>query len=562
MARSRILAGTITKGMLFEGGAGTLAGGDHGSVDWIAAPTHGPRESRLARLRGGRGQGRRRTPRLGAERAGGRDLGSGRDVRPRAQRAGASPDDGRAAARDAPPAGFAARAKQGAQGAALIAERARRRRARRSREAARNRAVVRERCWTTSCSSRRRSRTTASASSVPNVAREPRVLLAGVSTRAMAESAALAGYEVWSLDAFGDLDQHPGVRALSLPRDVGVPFTVDAVVRAAERIEADVVAYLSPFENHPAAVERLARGRTLWGNDASVLRRVREPGVVSRAAGVADPNRWLVKPRASGGGHGIRWWAPGNPVPAGSHVEPFIDGEPGSIVFVAAGRDLVPLGLTRQLVGDAVVRCERISLLRQHPPCHPHTRGIVAPARLGVRRSRRGRVVTANSTSSASTASTSSPATASRCPSRSTLAGRRRWSSSSARTGCRYSACTRPRARRASFRRSTSRERTRTRAVPGKAIVFARHDVTCGDTVAWLADSTVRDVPHPGEHIPAGRPVCTVFATARTRMRVTQASSPARIACTRPSSRGPACRHDATLDRRERHLPWLRLRVR
>ncbi len=33
------LAGTITKGMLFEGGAGTLAGGDHGTVDWIAAPT-------------------------------------------------------------------------------------------------------------------------------------------------------------------------------------------------------------------------------------------------------------------------------------------------------------------------------------------------------------------------------------------------------------------------------------------------------------------------------------------------------------------------------------------
>ena len=93
----------------------------------------------------------------------------------------------------------------------------------------------------------------------------------------MAESAALNGFAVWSLDAFGDLDQHPGVRTVSLPRDVGVPFSVDAVVRAAERIEADVVAYLSPFENHPAAVECLARGRTLWGNDASVLRHVRQP---------------------------------------------------------------------------------------------------------------------------------------------------------------------------------------------------------------------------------------------------------------------------------------------
>ena len=56
------------------------------------------------------------------------------------------------------------------------------------------------------------------------------------------------------------------------------------------------------------------------------------------------------------------------------------------------------------------------------------------------------------------------------------------------------------------------RARRDTRAF-GKAIVFARHDVTCGDTRPWLGDPTVRDVPHPNEHVPAGRPVCTVFAT-------------------------------------------------
>jgi predicted butyrate kinase (DUF1464 family) len=35
------LAGTITKGMLFAGGAGTYAGADAGDVDWIAAPHTG-----------------------------------------------------------------------------------------------------------------------------------------------------------------------------------------------------------------------------------------------------------------------------------------------------------------------------------------------------------------------------------------------------------------------------------------------------------------------------------------------------------------------------------------
>jgi predicted ATP-grasp superfamily ATP-dependent carboligase len=46
-------------------------------------------------------------------------------------------------------------------------------------------------------------------------------------------------------------------------------------------------------------------------------------------------------------------------------------------------------------------------------------------------------------------------------------------------------------------------------------VVFARHDVTVGDTRAWLKDASVRDVPRPGDPIRAGRPVCTIFATGR-----------------------------------------------
>ena len=48
----------------------------------------------------------------------------------------------------------------------------------------------------------------------------------------------------------------------------------------------------------------------------------------------------------------------------------------------------------------------------------------------------------------------------------------------------------------------------------GKAVVFAPNDVVIGDTQAWLADGTVRDVPCPAERILAGQPVCTVFASA------------------------------------------------
>src|SRR5262249_49843818 len=46
----------------------------------------------------------------------------------------------------------------------------------------------------------------------------------------------------------------------------------------------------------------------------------------------------------------------------------------------------------------------------------------------------------------------------------------------------------------------------------GKAVVFARRHVLVGGSRSWLDDRTVEDVPHPGERIYAGRPVCTVLA--------------------------------------------------
>ena len=330
----------------------------------------------------------------------------------------------------------------------------------------------------------------------------PRVLLVGVSTRAMAESAARAGYAVTSLDAFGDLDQHPGVRALSLPRDFGVPFDVDAVVDAAETIETDVVAYLSPFENHPAAVERLARGRVLWGNDASVLRRAREPRALSRA-GNGVSQRWVMKPRASGGGHGIRWWNPGDAVPAGSYVQPFVDGVPGSIVFVAARGSVVPLGLTRQLVGDGSFGATGFRYCGNILTTGQHTTSAVRAAWDAVKELC---LVGVNCIDFIAQGDVVVP-----------IEINPRWSASMELVerafglsvfGAHAAACTV--ADLPSFDLSSV---SGLAEVHGKAIVFARHDVTCADTRAWLTDDTVRDVPHPGEHIPAGRPVCTVFAT-------------------------------------------------
>jgi len=347
-----------------------------------------------------------------------------------------------------------------------------------------------------------------------------RVLVAGVSARALAESAANAGYPVTSLDAFGDLDQGAGVTALSLSRDFGVTFSAASAARAATSIETETVVYLSPFENHPSSVSRLAEGRTLWGNDASVLKRVRDPSLVAellvpdRQRGPATlDDRWLLKPRASGGGHGIAWWQPGDVVPKGSYVQRFVDGVAGSIVFVAAGGRACPMGLTRQLVGESAfgatgfrycgsilaaahdVQFERDAVVLE-AACHLANIAAHEFALVGVNgidfvaRDGTPVVTEVNPRYSASME----------------LVERAYGLSV---FGAHAAACgvgDLP-----SF--ELARARVGMRAF-GKAILFARHDVVCGDTRPWLDDATVRDVPHPGEHIPAGRPVCTVFADA------------------------------------------------
>ncbi len=128
----------------------------------------------------------------------------------------------------------------------------------------------------------------------------------------------------------------------------------------------------------------LAAGRALWGNSPAVLRRVRDPFLLAQTIGrrgfrvpavlsveprtlnlepgTLNPEprtlnrepgtRWLVKPLASGGGHRVRLWRHTRELPRGCYLQEFIEGTPGSVVFVAAGGRAVPIGITRQLVGE------------------------------------------------------------------------------------------------------------------------------------------------------------------------------------------------------------------
>jgi len=352
-------------------------------------------------------------------------------------------------------------------------------------------------------------------------ARSPhRVLVAGVSTRAAAESASRAGFDVTSLDAFGDLDHRPGVRTLSLRRDFGVPFTAAAAARASRELECDAVAYLSSFENHPAAVRALAVGRVLLGNPPAVLRNVRDPVRLAvaldgsgraEAPAAAGPSRWLLKPRASGGGHRIRWWQPGEPVPRGYYVQQYIDGTPGSIIFAAANGRAVPLGLSRQLVGDPAFGasdlryCGNILAPAGDPHFERDAELARAAAALASLVAATFSLVGVNGIDFVARDGVPHAVEVNPRYSASMELAERAYGISM--FGIHAAACTT--GELAAF--DLARARSGHRAV-GKAIVFARHDVICGDTRRWLQDSSVRDVPHPDEAIRAGRPVCTVFA--------------------------------------------------
>jgi predicted ATP-grasp superfamily ATP-dependent carboligase len=347
------------------------------------------------------------------------------------------------------------------------------------------------------------------------------VLLAGVSTRAAAESAARAGFAVTTVDAFADLDQHPAVRAVKIQ-----PFSPGAAARAATPTSSDAVAYLSNFENFPRAVAALSSGAALWGNAPPILRRVRNPAFLAEALGrlgiaapvvwrQGDPPddsvRWLVKPVASGGGHGVGLWDGGWPVPRRSYLQEFIDGTPGSIVFVAAGRRAVPLGISRQLIGEPAFGSlgYRYCGSMLVPAGDPQ---FLEDERLAKRACELARAVVeefdlVGVNGIDFIARDAVPYAVEVNP---------RWSASMEVVeraygvsvfGAHAAAC-----RAGSLPDFDLASARRGARAFGKAIVFANRDLVVGDTRAWLADADVRDVPRPGDRIQAGSPVCTVFA--------------------------------------------------
>ncbi len=347
----------------------------------------------------------------------------------------------------------------------------------------------------------------------------PRVLIVGVSPRALAISAARAGYRVTAIDAFGDLDLRDAAESIALRPEFGVQYTPMAAVQAAKGLPGKIAVYTSNFENYPAAVALLARRRHLLGNQSPVLLRVRNPielmrtlrrrgfvtpGTRVRALLTTPPRgTWLLKPRRSGGGHDTAAWR-GGPVPRTHYLQERISGIPGSVVFAADGGREVPLGVSRQLVGDARFGARGFrycgSLLG--PGLFPRQEHLLEIAtRLANAVTEEFGLVGLNGIDFIARDGVPYPI----------------------EVNPRYSASMElvERARGISIfqvharacRGSLPAAPVSPTEVHGKAIVFARREVVLGNTRPWLDHGWFADVPHPGERIGRGRPICTVFAS-------------------------------------------------
>lgn len=361
----------------------------------------------------------------------------------------------------------------------------------------------------------------------------------------MAESAVRAGFAVTAVDAYADLD----LAAIADAHLVS-PYTPQSVAATVQRLlparstphvpkleprtpnpeSGAALCYVSNLENHPEALRRLSQGRVLWGNSPRTLAAVRSPerlahvlsnaglsvpALRARAPGARSKDsalRWLLKPRASGGGHGIATWKPGTPVPRHAVLQERIRGPAGSFTFAADGKRCVPIAITRQLIGDRRFGAKRFrycgNLLapasdpgwgRQSPLWNmvaaAATVVTCAFGLVGVNGIdfilRRGRPVLIE----VNPRFTAAMELAERRDGLSVFAAHA--------AGCqrRLHRLVAPDARAGAL---------------GKALVFARTALTAGKMDGWLVDPDIRDVPRPGTAIPNGAPICTVIAAGNT----------------------------------------------
>ena len=195
-----------------------------------------------------------------------------------------------------------------------------------------------------------------------------KLAIVGASVRAAAFSALRAGYEVVAADLFADADLRAHCHVTRI--ESGYP---DALADWLASTDCDGWLFTGALENHHELINAMAKLRPLVGCGGGAIRATRNPLLlqpVIQAAGLAFPETiesgeklpldrsWLCKTYRSANGSGV-WLLDGpeareRAAAEGAYFQRFIGGTSAAAAYLCSRNGSTLLGVTHQLVGDAV----------------------------------------------------------------------------------------------------------------------------------------------------------------------------------------------------------------
>lgn len=346
-----------------------------------------------------------------------------------------------------------------------------------------------------------------------------KVLLVGVSTRSIATSAFLAGHDVISLDYFGDQDFPPGVRKLSICRDFNLPPTLGNLAEVAKGLldEVEAVVVSSGLESEPK-LTALVDGSKRLGNSIQSIISVRDLPTLKRVLKSLpislpqtlfpdDPlppfdekDRWLLKKNRSGAGLGVSAWNGKTSPKEGEYLQRLIPGELGSAVFVTNGNQAQLLGLTRQYAGIKELGADGYWWNGNVGPIQDIETNEIFHRTANVLTNAFGLIGLNNIDYILSKGTVYM------------LELNPRFSGSVEILEAAYNINAFEIHEQACIGKLPQKVYPWTGEVHGKGILYAIKPVTIPDDFPWGRED-VRDVPHVGENIPSGAPICTLIAS-------------------------------------------------
>jgi uncharacterized protein len=194
----------------------------------------------------------------------------------------------------------------------------------------------------------------------------PAIIVVAYSARALASSAAHAGFAPLSIDVFGDDDMcETSLASVKLEGGLSDGLKLEKVACAVERLigayETIGLVYGAGFEHQPEAIAAIALKTRVFGNDAETLKRAKDPIALARIcdanhvrhpqvqfAPPDDPELWLVKRRGGAGGDHIAAAHGASAVSPECYFQRRVAGSGVSALFLASKRRAEVVGLSMQ----------------------------------------------------------------------------------------------------------------------------------------------------------------------------------------------------------------------